>query len=108
MRVRLAVLFLAPFVDVALAADPSVRDGVILWVDASAQGIRGQQPVDAVIDASPRGLRGFQLVPERRPTVVTDGETAYFKFDGKDDFLAFTGAKESSTELTVFILAAPK
>src|SRR5689334_2067910 len=108
MRVQVAVLLLVLLAKAAFAVEPPVRDGLVLWVDASAQGIRGQQPVDAVIDGSKRGLRGFQLVPERRPLIVTDGEAAYFNFDGKDDFLAFTGGKESILELTVFVLAAPK
>ncbi|HKQ39877.1 MAG TPA: ThuA domain-containing protein [Verrucomicrobiae bacterium] len=90
------------------AAEPPVRDGLILWVDAATQGTYSQQPVDTVTDSSPRGLRGFQLAPEHRPVGISDGQAAYFKFDGKDDFLAFTGAKESAAELTVIILAAPK
>ncbi|HTD88329.1 MAG TPA: hypothetical protein VK850_17280, partial [Candidatus Binatia bacterium] len=79
-----------------------------LWVDAAAQGTRSQQPAHTVLDGSARGLRGFQLVPERRPSLVSDGQAAYFRFDGKDDFLAFIGAKESAAELTVIVLAAPK
>lgn len=108
MKVLSRILFLALLANTAPAAEPPVRDGLILWVDAAAQGTHSQQPVDAVADASPRGLRGFQLVPERRPILVSDGQAAYFKFDGKDDFLAFIGAKESAAELTVIVLAAPK
>jgi putative heme-binding domain-containing protein len=107
MKMRLSVLFLALFASSATAAEPAVRDGLILWVDASAQTTRRLQPVDMVVDTSSRGQRGFQLVSERRPILVADGQTAFFKFDGKDDFLAFTG-KESANELTLFVLAAPK
>jgi glucose/arabinose dehydrogenase len=107
MKMRLSVLFLALLASSATAAEPAVRDGLILWVDAAAQTTRRLQPVDMVVDTSSRGQRGFQLVPERRPILVSDGQTAFFKFDGKDDFLAFTG-KESASELTLFVLAAPK
>ena len=105
MKIQFLILLLA---SCGIAAEPVVSKGLILWVDASAQPTRSQQPVDMVVDGSSRGLRGFQLVPERRPTLVSDGQVGYFKFDGKDDFLAFAGAKESVAELTVFVLAAPK
>lgn len=105
MIIRCLPLLLASSV---LAAEPPVRDGLFLWVDAGAQGSARQRPVDVVVDTSSRGVRGFQMAAERRPVLVSDGSAAYFKFDGKDDFLAFTGGKDSAAELTVFILAAPK
>src|SRR5688572_28096129 len=105
MKVPLLLFLLASS---GLAAELPVVEGLILRVDASSQSVRSQQPVDVVADTSSRGLRGFQLVPERRPALVSDKSVAYFKFDGKDDFLAFTGTKESTAELTVFVLAAPK
>src|SRR5687768_12662963 len=105
MIIRCLLLLLASSI---LAAEPPVRDGLALWVDAAAHGSARQRPVDVVVDTSSRGLRGFQLAAERRPVLVSDGQAAYFKFDGKDDFLAFTGGKDSAAELTVFILAAPK
>ena len=71
MKVRLTLLFSVLLANAGLAAEPPVCEGLVLWVDASAQGLRGQQPVDAVIDSSKRALRGFQLVPERRPMMVS-------------------------------------
>src|SRR5436190_9050177 len=108
MKVLSTILCRALVASAARAAAPPVRDGLVLWVDAAAQGTRSQQPAHTVLDGSARGLRGFQLVPERRPSLVSDGQAAYFRFDGKDDFLAFIGAKESAAELTVIVLAAPK
>jgi len=108
MKVQWSLLCLALATSSALTAELPVRDGLILHVDAAAQSSARQRPVDTVLDTSSRALRGFQLAAERRPLLISDGKAAYFKFDGKDDFLAFTDAKESATELTVFVLAAPK
>ena len=105
MKVQCIILLLA---GCAFAAEPPVTDGLILRVDASAQPVRARQPVDVVVDSSSRGLRGHQLAPDRRPILVGDKQSAFFKFDGKDDFLAFTGARDSAAELTLFVLAAPK
>ena len=83
MRVLSTVLFLALLASATRAAEPAVRDGLLLRVDAAAQGTRSQQPVDTAVDTSPRGLRGFQLAVERRPTLVSDGQAAYFKFEDR-------------------------
>ena len=105
MKVQLLFLLLS---SAAIAAELPVTNGLLLRVDAAAQTTRRQQPVDIVTDSSPRSLRAHQLLPEHRPMLMSDSGAAYFKFDGKDDFLAFIGAKESVAELTVFVLAAPK
>lgn len=101
-------LILVVLINAANAAEPPVRDGLILHFDASAQGSARQRPVDVAVDTSSRGMRGFQLAADRRPTLISDGGAAYLNFDGKDDFLAFTREMDSAAELTVFVLAAPK
>lgn len=70
--------------------------------------ISSRQPVDFFLETSGMGLVSHQPVADRRPLLVSDGETAYLKFDGKDDFLLFNGQRRSVTNLTVFVLAAPK
>jgi hypothetical protein len=61
-----------------------------------------------LLDASPAARRFSQPLERHRPTFVTNGRTAYFKFDGENDFLLHEGQPTLSPELTVFILAAPK
>jgi putative heme-binding domain-containing protein len=102
----------------ALAADPPVRNGLVLWLDASAQSAARQaaalpalgrlQPVDLLLDTSGTARNAVQPLANSRPTYISDGEVGYLKFDGKDDFLAIYGPRKLTPELTVFILAAPK
>ncbi|HKX63340.1 MAG TPA: hypothetical protein VJS65_15890, partial [Verrucomicrobiae bacterium] len=103
----------------ASAAETPVRDGLILRLDAAAQtGLRQRvglpslgrlQPVDMMLDSASIRTNAFhQFIPEARPVFVTDGTTAYVKFDGKDDFLSLAGVRPSASELTIFILAAPR
>ena len=94
-----------------------VQEGLIFSVSASDQaslrGARSQpalghfQPVDLFFDSAKKQVF-TQPLPERRPTFVSDGETAFLKFDGKDDFLLGHPQAESTEAMTVFILAAPK
>jgi putative heme-binding domain-containing protein len=103
---------------VAQPAQLPVRDGLILWLDAAAQPaartnaslppLTHSQPIDFLLDASGSGRHVAQTTPERRPVFISHGATAYLKFDGQDDFLAVHGPRESTPELTVFLLAAPK
>jgi putative heme-binding domain-containing protein len=95
-----------------------VRDGVWLWLDASAQRSARQsaglpsighlQPVDSLLDASGNQRHARQLAPDRRPAFHSDGEVAFLKFDGKDDFLSIAGPPEAAAELTIFVIAAPR
>ena len=103
---------------VAHSAEPPVRDGLLLWFDAAAQPAARRnaslpvmnrfQPVDILLDTSGSGRQATQPVADRRPTFVFDGETACLVFDGKDDFLALRGPRQSTSAMTVFVLAAPK
>ena len=117
MKLRLlASLFIAALS--ARAAEPAVRDGLLLWLDVSAQPevrqaaslppIGNRQPVDILVDSLNQARQAVQPVAERRPVFITDSEIAYVQFDGKDDFLAVSGARQLAPAITVFVLAAPK
>ncbi|CAN5381826.1 hypothetical protein BH23VER1_BH23VER1_28200 [soil metagenome] len=93
------------------------RDGLVLWLDASAQARARQaasfppllpaQGLDALLDTSPSSRHFFQPLPERRPRFVTDGTTAFLRFDGDGDFLSATGDRRLAAEVSFFILASP-
>src|SRR5688572_23458232 len=101
-----------------VGAEPPVREGLVLWLDASAQvsarqaaalpPTRNLQPVDLLLDASGQSRNAIQPAAESRPKLITDGEVAYLQFDGKDDFLAVPLGRKLTPEATVFVLAAPK
>ncbi len=114
-----SVYFLLLFTSaVVSAAELPVSDGLILRLEASAQAgarktaslppLRSFEPVDFLLDGSGSQREVMQLLPERRPAFFSDANTAYLKFDGKDDFLALSGLRRSTPALTLFILAAPK
>src|SRR5688572_10766895 len=117
MRVQWMIAALA-LATAAHAAEPPVRDGLVLWFDASGQRSARQaaalpplgngQPVDILLDQAGRGRQALQHSPERRPKFISDGTTAFLAFDGKDDFLAVSGARQLTPAVTVFVLAAPK
>lgn len=122
LRRATAILGLISFLNIAglrgELAEPPVADGLALWLDASAQQaarqaaslppITNQQPTDIALDTRTAGGQAMQPVAERRPQFVTSGPAAYWKFDGKDDFLSLAGPRHLTAELTVFVLAAPK
>jgi putative heme-binding domain-containing protein len=83
------------------AGQPSARGA------AGLPSIGNNQPLDILVDTSSNRLVSFQPIPDRRPLFVTDGPSAYLKFDGKDDFLSFAPGLSPAAELTLFILAAP-
>lgn len=115
-RLALAAFLLAPIL--LQAAEPPVRDGLVLWLDAAAQRearqaaalpqIGNRQSVDLLLDRSPRARHAAQMIAERRPLFTADDEAAYLEFDGKDDFLALAGARQLAPAATIFVLAAPK
>jgi putative heme-binding domain-containing protein len=100
------------------AAEPPVKEGLVLWLDASAQGparqaaalppIRHLQPIDLLLDSSGLSRHAVQLSADRRPQFTSDSEVAYLLFDGKDDFLAVSMGRTLTPEATVFVVAAPK
>lgn len=119
MKPFLISLPLVVFLTLTLtAAEPVVSEGLVLWVNASAQGeardreslppISHLEPVDFVLDSSAGGRRLDQIAADNRPVFITNGETAFFRFDGKDDFLPVEGPGGSAKEVTLFLLAAPQ
>ncbi|HTD65908.1 MAG TPA: ThuA domain-containing protein [Candidatus Limnocylindria bacterium] len=101
-----------------MASEPPVRDGLVLRFDASSQAasrqnaslpsVRHLQPMDLLLDASTNARMATQTSAERRPVFISDGQAAYLKFDGKDDFLTITGPRRSTKAMTLFLLVAPK
>lgn len=99
------------------AAEPPVRDGLVLWFDAAAQSaareanslprINSLQPVDILLSTN-SAQQAVQPVSERRPVFFSDETVAYLKFDGKDDFLSITGPRRLTPATTLFVLAAPQ
>lgn len=100
------------------AMEPPIRDGLVLWLDAtsqpalrseaSMQPLSNRQGVDAWIDSSPARRIAMQPLPERRPQFFGGPEAAFFRFDGKDDFFTLTGPRKLAPSATIFVLAAPK
>lgn len=117
MRLRYLFLLLGTYATVS-AGELPIRDGLIMHAEAAAQPsarrradlppIGNLQPVDFLIADSSNKVLFSQPSPERRPMLVSDGESAYLKFDGKDDFLGYQALGRSARELTILILAAPK
>ena len=122
---KLQVPFIAIGISIGLTAAAAVqaedlptRDGLLMWIDVSQQAaarksaslppIGPLQPIDFLIDSSGNRRNATQLLPEKRPIFLSDGEAACLKLDGIDDFLSITGPGGSTTALTVFVLAAPK
>lgn len=96
----------------------AVTNGLLFHLDAAAQGrlrsgaglpaIGSMQPVDVLLGVGGGEARFHQVLPERRPILVTDADAAFLKFDGKDDFLSLQMAGRSAAEITIFLLAAPR
>src|SRR5262245_56200617 len=99
MRKSALAIFLSSFVTVVttvteaqLPAEPLVHYDAAQQGQARSAGnlatIGSGQALDFLLDGSKGKHRATQPVPERRPIYVSDGASAYLKFDGKDDFLA--------------------
>jgi hypothetical protein len=111
----LCCVFAAGF---ASAADLPVRDGLVWRFDATAQARQRQaaalpplannQNADLWLDSIDPQTQAAQLLAERRPVFLGDESAAFFRFDGKDDFLALTAPRRLVPAVTIFILAAPK
>lgn len=100
------------------AAIPPVTDGLILHLDATAQGeLRRAANLPAVLDGNPADRWLDSQEPSRfagqpvaghRPVLRVDGQEAFLRFDGKDDFLSLSGPRREAGAMTVFLLAAPQ
>jgi len=111
LTLTLTVLWLAA------SPAPALPPGLVMEYDATAQPALRQQaampplspglPVDRWLDSS--GLHpALQTDQSAMPSYQTDGTTAFFRFDGKNDYLFASGPRRLVPETTVFILAAPK
>lgn len=102
----------------AWAADPVPTNGLLLHIDAARQSVgRAAASLPALgnggrperwlssVDALPPATQSFASA---RPVFRTDGREAFLRFDGKDDYFAISGTKRHSTDITAFILAAPR
>ncbi|MDQ3621771.1 MAG: ThuA domain-containing protein [Verrucomicrobiota bacterium] len=118
MTIRTHLLLACLAATGAIAAEPPVRAGLLLWLDASAQNalrqsastppLRTLQHADTWLDSSGRGQQAVQPVAGGRPVYRQSENAAFFRFDGKDDFLALAGPRLLTPAMTVFVLAAPK
>ncbi len=98
--------------------DLPIREGIALWLDASAQpaarkaaGFRPLPPnggVDFWLDGSSHQRHLTQRLTDHRPTFHPVGESAFLRFDGKDDFLSASGLDAVLTNATVFLITRPK
>jgi putative heme-binding domain-containing protein len=95
MRPLLIALF---FTAGLCAAEPPIKDGLILSLDATMVSGQGR-PID-------RWGSARQILASARPVTQSDDEEAFVRFDGKDDFLAVSGEPRSASAMTVFILAS--
>jgi putative heme-binding domain-containing protein len=105
---------------VAPWADPSlpVRDGMVLWLDASAEPrARQVEGLPLLVagatsgvwhDASGRSPHLVQRLAPSQPRFVAAGDRAAFRFDGRDDHFAVSGPARELSEFSLFVVAAPR
>ena len=70
--------------------------------------LTGWRPVDRWLDTSGKKHHALQSLAAPRPAFNTVGDEAFLRFDGRDDFLVVSGGDASATNITVFVLAAPR
>src|SRR5437016_6061520 len=112
MRLRLLALCFC-----VASSSAELPNGLVFHLDASAlkearsaaglPSIGNSQPADFVVETASRSVT-FQPSPEHRPVYISDGEAAYLKFDGKDDFLLWNIPSRTLSAMTVFVVAAPR
>jgi putative heme-binding domain-containing protein len=95
-----------------------VTNRLELWFDASRQNagrgafqlapITAWNPVDYLLDGSGHARHLAQLRSDARPKFRQEFTGAYLSFDGKDDALAGSQLGAAFTNLTVFLVAAPR
>lgn len=119
-----AALLMMMFAGVSFAAEPwaderlTVRGGLAVWYDVARQGAAREaaklpalvpgSAVDSLLDASGRGRHLTQPVAGHRPVFHQSAPHAWVSFDGKDDFLGAAGWDTGFTNLTVFVVTAPR
>jgi putative heme-binding domain-containing protein len=103
-----------PWVDSRLAITSQLE----LWFDASRQtagrgslqlpSLTAGSPVDYLLDGSGRRRHLAQTAPERRPRFRQEFTGAFLRFDGTNDCLEAALLNEGWTNVTVFLVAAPR
>src|SRR6187401_2346087 len=116
-RMKRTCLLLLLVENLASGAVP-VEDGLALCLDARDQtAARGHarlpplvnsQPVDRWFDTSANARHALQPSASPRPAFRLDEREAFLHFDGKDDFMAVSGSLQPASNVTVFVLAAPR
>jgi putative heme-binding domain-containing protein len=121
----LASLFLGCVASILSAAEPwtdtrlTFTNGLVVWFDvsrqSSARGAAGLTPLqswndapDVLLDGSGNKRHLVQALLASRPKFRQEFNGAMLSFDGTNDFLAATPAKISETNLTAFLVAAPR
>lgn len=102
-------------------ADPRlpVTNNVLLWIDVSrqtaARGAVGLTPLqswndapDVLLDGSGKQRHLVQPLLASRPKFRQEFNGAMLSFDGTNDFLSAMPMRSSETNLTVFVVAAPR
>ena len=119
----LAVLAACGVVGATSAREPwaddhlTVKDGLVLWLDASRQNAARQTrqlptlgdgaEVDVWFDGSGSGFNVSQGTGAARPRFRLHGDGAAVAFDGKDDSLAASNLGLTLSNATLFVHAAP-
>lgn len=80
-----------------------------LWQSAGLPATGNGSPMNRWMSgAAQSSVFAHQAIPAQRPKYLANGSEAFVRFDGKDDFLIFSGSKRSAQGLTAFVLAAPR
>jgi putative heme-binding domain-containing protein len=96
----------------------TITNQLELWFDASRQSagrsslqlpsITAGNTVDYLLDASGRRRHLAQLAPEQRPRFRQEFTGAFLRFDGTNDCLEAALLAAGWTNVTVFLIAAPR
>src|SRR5262245_11863307 len=115
---KLTSLFLLFVASGAFAGEIPVKNGLVLRLDAGEQAtartnahvppLGNLMPVDRWLDTSGNARHALQTVASHRPVFKTADGEALLRFDGAEDFLAISGPHLAFSNITVFVLAAPR
>ena len=125
LKTKLAFAFALAFLSLPLCGQStdssdkrlSIRDGLILWLDAngiqSARNSEKQPPLssgdalDKWLDGSGKNRDFVQTNKADQPTLIQVGDAWSVRFDGETDHMRCTSVAGEVTAATVFIVAAP-
>src|SRR4051794_8536774 len=101
--VHLATTLLLVIAGIANAAEPPSEAGLLLRLDAAEQSAARQKAglpallnlrsVDRWLSTANGPAAALQPLPSGRPICRLSDNEAFFRFDGKDDFLAISGSR---------------